>query len=139
MMSPYAGGVWIDGRWLAPPFPGAVWVDGYYGEDGEWVGGGWGRPPELPGPVSMDHPEPARWFMLAECERAVMDWLAALHVPHVDDNFVARVAANKPRQLRDAPGFGFTLRPTWLGNDPEEARAFIQRQPGSVIDKALWR
>ena len=95
----------------------------------------WGRRPDLPRAVSMDLPELTRRFMLAECERAVMDWLAALRVPHVDDNFVARIAANKPRQIRDAAGFGFTLRPTWLGNDPEEARAFIQRQPGSVIAK----
>ena len=74
-------------------------------------------------------------FMRAECDRALLDWLAELAAPQIDPPWVARAAASKLRQLRDAARFGLDAPRTWLGSDPDAARACVAAAPGGVIVK----
>jgi len=82
-----------------------------------------------------DHGEPLTTFMRDECDRALTDWLAALRCFPVDAPHAAKAAASKLRQIREAPGFGFEVPRTWLGNDPRAAREFVASVGGSVICK----
>lgn len=49
-----------------------------------------------------------------------------------------RVASRKPYQLLLAKELGFSVPPTAITNDPEDAGSFVNNMPGDIAAKTLW-
>jgi hypothetical protein len=89
-------------------------------------------------PVLSPSLSPGRAAWAAAESREALDglWrtLAARWVNHPDRN---RLADSKPEQLRRARRMGFSVPPTVITNDPEQASAFAAMHPDGVVCKPL--
>lgn len=99
------------------------------------LSGVWYRRYAPPAAIPEGLDETLAGFMRDECNRALSDWLSALRAFYVDSPANVRAASNKPRQILEAPGFGFEVPRTWLGNDPAAAREFVASVETAVIVK----
>lgn len=78
-----------------------------------------------------------RHAALLEARAALFGWIHSVDAFHFDRVDRVLRAENKPLQLHLARELGLCVPETLITNDPVEARAFVERQPGGVVVKML--
>lgn len=95
------------------------------------------RPSAYEGPQALSDQD--RRFAAEQALWGAGGILSSLPCAHyVNHPWNNRAAEFKPAQLSAAQRCGFVLPSTVITNDPNEARSFVDDQPGGVVYKPLW-
>ncbi|MFE3959171.1 hypothetical protein ACFXPS_33965 [Nocardia sp. NPDC059091] len=93
----------------------------------------WRRPHPCAVPAGLSEEDDT--YRRAECDGFLQGLLWSIPALWVNDPGADRTASRKVVQLETAYRAGFAVPETLVTNDPDEARAFIESRPGSVVYK----